>query len=273
MKNLKLTIEMLPKGAWNNDFSKTLPKKEWDIVRNNCYKRANHKCQICGFETDNLDAHEVWKFDTKKKTQTLKDIIGICSKCHGVKHIRNSQRLGYGEETKKHFINVNKCSELDYASHLTQAQMDFEEQNKIYRWKIVADLTKFGLNNATIKERNIPFVKSPYQDVDWNFLSYKEMKNLFEMERTANNLIGAPKVNYIEVDNYQGIITISSIYTNKIEWYLDGSKIKTKYNVIGEFVANLKVENLEGKELYFILLGDNGLTISKTFGLLPQEVL
>ena len=125
MKNFKLTIEMLPKGAWNNDFSKTLPKKEWDIVRNNCYERANHKCQICGFITDDLDAHEVWEFDMKSKTQTLKDIIGICSKCHGVKHIRNSQRLGYGEDAKKHFMKVNKCSELDYASHLAQAQNGF----------------------------------------------------------------------------------------------------------------------------------------------------
>ena len=230
MKDLKLTIEMLPKGAWNNDFSKTLPKKEWDIVRNACYKRANHRCQICGFVTDDLDAHEVWKFDIKNKTQTLKDILGICSKCHGVKHIRNSQRLGYGEDAKRHFMNVNKCSELDYASHLTQAQMDFEERNKIYRWKIVADLSKFGLENGTIKEKNIPFIENPYQNIDWNFLSYQKMKNLFEMKRTNNSLIGVPKVNYIEVDNYQGTITISSIYTNKIVWYLDNQKIKTKYN-------------------------------------------
>lgn len=27
MKDLKLTINMLPKGAWNNDFSNTLSKK------------------------------------------------------------------------------------------------------------------------------------------------------------------------------------------------------------------------------------------------------
>ena len=92
MDNLKLTIELLPKGAWNNDFSKTLPKKEWDILCDRCYKRANGVCQIRGYKTDDLDAHEVWEFDTKNKTQALKDIIGICSKCHGVKHIRNSQR-------------------------------------------------------------------------------------------------------------------------------------------------------------------------------------
>lgn len=272
MDNFKLTIELLPKGAWNNDFSRTLPKKEWDIIRSNCYKKAKHKCQICGITTDDLDAHEVWEFDVKNKTQILKDIIGICSKCHGVKHIRNSQRLGYGEDAKRHFMKVNKCSELDYASHLTQAQVDFEERNKVFRWKMVADLTKFGLKDATIKKRNIPFIENPYQDIDWDFLSCQKLKNLFEIKRINDNLIGAPKVNYIEVDNYQGAITISSIYTNKIEWYLDGIKIKTKYNVSGEFVITIKVENLKGKELFFILLGDNGQTISKTFELLPQEV-
>lgn len=41
MDNFKLTIELLPKGAWNNDFSRTLPKKEWDIIRSNCYKKVS----------------------------------------------------------------------------------------------------------------------------------------------------------------------------------------------------------------------------------------
>lgn len=250
MKDLKLTIEMLPKGAWNNDFSKTLPKKEWDILRNKCYERANNKCQICGFETDDLDAHEVWGFDTRKKTQTLKDIIGICSKCHGVKHIRNSQRLGYEQEAKTHFINVNKCSELEFASQLARAKIEFDELNKIYRWRLVADLSKFGLDNASVKEHNIPFIEDPYQNVNLNFLSYNEMKKLFKMKSTNDNLIGVPKVNDIEVDNYQGTITVSSLFANKIIWFLDGIKIKTKYNVIGEFVTSLKVENLNGKEIF-----------------------
>jgi len=275
MKDLKLTIELLPKGAWNNDFSKTLPKKEWDIVRNSCYNRANHKCQICGFETNDLDAHEVWEFDIKNKTQTLKDIIGICSKCHGVKHIRNSQRLGYGEDAKKHFMNVNKCNELEFASHLTQAQMNFEEQNKIYRWKIVTDLSKFGLKNPTIKEQNIPFIKSIYEDVDWAMMSFEDKKKLFQYYQSSppKYWINPPRVISIYVDNYQGIIEILCDDTNKIEWYLDKQKIKTKYNIISNFKTALKVENLNGKELTFALFGDGGKTISKTFELLSQEVI
>ncbi|MBR6778591.1 MAG: HNH endonuclease [Clostridia bacterium] len=273
MKDLKLKIELLPKGAWGNDFSRTLSKKDWDVLRKKCYERANHKCQICGFTTDDLDAHEVWNFDINTKTQTLIDIVALCSKCHGVKHIRNSQRLGYGENAKRHFMNVNNCNELEFASHLTKAQLDFEERNQIYRWKMVANLDKFGGEDIEIKQRNIPFIENSYQNIDWNFLSYKEMKNLFEIKRKNNNLISVPKINYIEVDNYQGTITISSLYTNKIEWYLDGFKIKTKFNIIGEFYTTLKVENLVGKDLNFILIGDNGQTVSKTFVLLPQEVL
>ena len=274
MKDLKLTIEILPKGAWNNDFSKTLPKKEWDIVRNACYKRASHRCQICGFAKDDLDAHEVWDFNIETKTQTLIDIVALCSKCHGVKHIRNSQRLGYEEDTKRHFINVNKCSELDYASHLIKAQMDFEERNKIYRWKIKADLRKFGLENATIKEKNIPYIQNPYESVDWN--DYDFIKNnhkmLFYIEKNDHYYL-EPKILSIDIDNYQGTIKIVSDNTNKIEWYVDNNKIKTKYNTVWKFSTMLNVQNLEGKALTFALFGEGGKTLSKTFELLPQEVL
>ena len=145
-----------------------------------------------------------------KNVRSMEFRIGICSKCHGVKHIRNSQRLGYAEEAKRHFINVNKCSELDYASHLTQAQMNFEEQNKIYRWKIVANLSRFGLKNPTIKERNIPFIKSIYEDVDWNdynFIKYNKNK-IFNIEK--NSLyFPEPKVLLIAIDK---LLLIQPVY-------------------------------------------------------------
>ena len=275
MKDLKLKIELLPKGAWGNDFSRTLSKKDWDKLRKSCYERANHKCQICGFVTEDLDAHEVWDFDIKTKNQTLVDIIALCSKCHGVKHIRNSQRLGYGENAKRHFMSVNNCNELEFASHLTKAQLDFEERNQIYRWKMVADLDKFGLKNATIKERIIPFINSMYKNVNWGTMLFEDKKKLFEYNKVSRPKywINPPRVISGEIDNYQGVIEVECDNVNKIEWYLDNIKIKTKYNVVGKFITKFKVEDLNGRELTFVLFGDGGKTFSKTFELLPQEVL
>ena len=268
MKNYKLTIDLLPKGAWRNDFSKTLPKKDWDTIRNKCYERAIHKCEICGYVTDDLDAHEVWNFNVENKTQTLLDILALCSRCHGVKHIRNSYRLGYGDDAKTHFMKVNNASELDFIAHLTEAEMKFEELNKVYRWNIVADLSKFGGKDIEFKQSYIPMIKSPYENIDFNTVNYANTKNLFTISKAENTtLIGTPKVTEINVDNYQGIITIKSLFTNKIEWFLDETKIKTKYNLAGLFTTEFSVKNLIGKQLYFKLTNSNGNIISKPFDL------
>ena len=274
MENLKLTINMLPKGAWNNDFSKTLSKKDWDKLRNFALKRANGKCEICAFETNNLDVHEEWDFNIEKKTQTLKQIVAICSKCHGVKHFKNSVRLGYGEEAQEHFMKVNNASEIGFASHLNKSLLEYNERNSVYRWKIVADLEKFGGNGIEIKQNNIPLIKNPYENINWNEYDYlkAEYKNLFSIKSKELYYL-EPIVLYIYVDNYQGTLTIVCENVNKIEWYLDDIKIKTKYNVVGLFTTELKVKTLIGKNLKFKLIGIGGETTSKNFEILPQEVL
>ena len=274
MKDLKLTINMLPKGAWNNDFSKTLSKKDWDKLRNFALKRANGKCEICGFETNNLDVHEEWDFNIEKKTQTLKQIVAICSKCHGVKHFKNSVRLGYGEKAQEHFMKVNNASEMEFASHLNKSLLEYNERNSVYRWKIVADLKKFGGSGIEIKQNNIPLIKNPYESINWN--EYDNLKakykNLFSIKSKKLYYL-EPTVLSISVDNYQGSITIVCENVNKIEWYLDDIKIKTKYNLVGIFNTKFQVKNLNGFILKFKLTGKGGETISKNFEILNQEVL
>lgn len=266
MKDFKLTIELLPKGAWNNDLSKTLAKKDWDTLRNFCYKKANHKCEICGYQTDDLDAHEVWEFDVDKKTQTLKNIIAICSKCHGVKHFKNSVRLGYGDKAKSHFLSINNCSEMEFANHLFESVLNYEKQNKIFRWKMIANLNNFGGKNISLKENIIPMIINPYENVSWDKATFSEMKSIFTiLKKEKNNFIGTPKITSIIVDNYQGTISVNALSTNKIEWILDDKKIKTKYNVSGNFCTQFSVKDLTGKSLHFKLINGNGCVISKDF--------
>lgn len=255
MKDLKLNIELLPKGTWGNDFSRTLAKKDWDVLRKVCYSKANHKCAICGFKTDDLDAHEVWDFDIETKTQTLKDIIAICSKCHGVKHIRNSQRLGFGENAKRHFMEVNKCNELEFAKHLAKAQIDFEERNKIYRWKMIADLEKFGGRNIQIKENFIPLIKSEYKQDELNSLK--------------NECNFTPRILDININNYEGTISVTCDKTNKIEWYDENfNLLDTKYNFGEKLYTNFSVKDLKCMYLKFKLTGMYGEKFSKKFYLI-----
>ena len=272
--NREELINMLPKGAWNNDFSKTLSKKDWDKLRQFALKRANGKCEICGFETNDLDVHEEWKFNTEKKTQTLKVIVAICSRCHGVKHFKNSVRLGYGEEAQKHFMKVNDASEMEFASHLNKALLEYNERNSVYRWKIIADLEKFGGSGIEVKQNNIPLIKNPYENVEWGDYDYLKTESSKLFLITNNELYySAPAICSINVDNYLGEITIICENVSRIEWYLDDIKVKTKYNVVGLFKTELKVKNLIGKNLKFKLIGTGGEAISKNFEILSQEVL
>ncbi len=139
-------------------------------------------------------------------------------------------------------------------------------------WKIIADLEKFVGCGIEVKQNNIPLIKNPYESVEWDKLSFDDMKNLFEIKRNEN-LIGSPKIVSIDVDNYQGIIQIKALFADRIEWYLDEKKIKTNYNTAGLFTTELKVKNLIGKYLKFKLIGIGGETISKYFEILSQEVL
>lgn len=139
MKKLVLTIDLLPKGAWDNNLSKTLPKRDWNLLRAITYEIANSKCTCCGRAGD-LEAHEIWDFDIPTKTQTLTDIVALCPACHGVKHFRNSQRIGYGEHAKAHFIRTNKCSAETFAEHYMEAQSQFDERNKVNSWEMKAPL-------------------------------------------------------------------------------------------------------------------------------------
>ena len=169
-------------------------------------------------------------------------------------------------------MKVNNASEMEFASHLNKSLLEYNERNSVYRWKIVADIEKIGGSGIEIKQNNIPLIKNPYENVEWDKLSFDDMKNLFEINRNEN-LIGSPKIVSIDVDNYQGAIQIKALFADRIEWYLDKIRIKTKYNTAGLFTTELKVKNLIGKYLKFKLIGIGGETISKIFEILPQEVL
>lgn len=268
MKDLKLTIDLLPKGAWGRDLSKTLPQKDWDKLREFCYKKANYHCEICGNSEEQLHAHEVWYFDIPKKTQTLTGIVALCSACHGVKHFRNSTRIGYGQHAKTHFIKINKCDEMTFVGHCYEAEVEFEERNKRLRWKMIVDLDKFGGKGIKFVERSIPFISDPYENIDWSDVDHAIKQNQIAERNAQIPYFIPPKICSIAVDNYEGMIFVSAEHTNKIEWLSGDNTVKTKYNVAGKFFTEFSVEDMPNNSIRFCLTGDGGKAYSQEFKLI-----
>jgi len=262
---MKLEIDMLPKGAWNNDLSKTLQKKDWDKIRKICYKRANGVCEICGEKTLDLNAHEIWSFDIAKREQKLLNIVAICNKCHGVIHFRNSVRKGYGEKAKEHFMSVNNCTENDFLNSLLIAKNKYEDRNSVYRWHIKANLKEVIGEEFEINERKIPFIVDPYANIDWRATHYDTQKRLFTIKENESSWYKAPYILSVEVDNYQGVITIEALHYNKIEWFLNGELIKTQHNMAGNRITSFSVEGLDFGELYYVIEGENSSVTSEKY--------
>lgn len=268
MSNLKLTIELIPKGAWGNNLRERLAGKEWDTLRNICYSKAKNRCAICGKEDSDLEAHEVWEFEINAQTQTLVDIIALCPACHGVKHIRNSERIGYGKHSKSHFIKTNNCSELMFGKHYAEAQFLFEERNEVLRWKLKADLASFGGEGFEIKEKEIPLIINPYEEVDMKTVKFTST-NITSKNDNVNSqsYLPLPKIYFITVNNYEGTINVDCGYTNKIQWLGEERILKTKYNIIGKFNTEFSVAHLTESSISFVLIGDGGETYSQCFKL------
>lgn len=139
---MKLEIEIMPTGAWNNNLRTALSKKAWDFIRKDAYERAHNKCSICGRPSTRLEAHERWSFDKERGVQKLEDVLAVCHACHSVIHIGRTQLLGFEDSAIKHFKRVNGCDYQGYIQALKKANEKSIELSTVGEWSL--DLTWLG---------------------------------------------------------------------------------------------------------------------------------
>lgn len=158
-KKLILELEPIPESTWGQSLAQILPQSIWDTVRKDVYKEANYQCATCGAINVVVHAHEVWKYDDKRKVQKLVDIRCTCEDCHNINHMgrtiamahKGKLPMDYIEQLKNHFCTVNNCSMDDYSHHSIEVNrislkrskkkysIDwgmFEPQKIIERWKV-----------------------------------------------------------------------------------------------------------------------------------------
>lgn len=106
---------MLPRNLFNENIRAKVSTEQWNLIRYDCYRRANYKCEICGITRNEnstviFHCHENWVFDYKKKWAKIDKLMCLCSKCHHCIHFGYSisqRNIKYSLELVEHWAVVN----------------------------------------------------------------------------------------------------------------------------------------------------------------------
>lgn len=188
MKKIKLTVELIPTTSFYKNVRSILPKKEWDRLRKKSYQKAKNKCQICGDVGTNqgykhkLECHEIWEYK-KDGTQLLKELVSLCPRCHQVKHIGRSMKVGLRKKVIAHMMKVNNWTEKETLTYIGYAFQEHKLRSKI-KWKInLSVLTeKYGVKKTLINES---MRKKP--KINKNLTYKKKKKKKLKKKRPSKN--------------------------------------------------------------------------------------
>lgn len=137
-KDFLLQPKALPTTVHYQNLRKLLPKSVWDKIRNQVYESANHQCELCGVKR-RLEAHEIWNFDFNHKTQTLQNIVALCSNCHRIQHanllkLHSDKGIVDIEKVVKHFNNLSN-ERITTSEFLSRVQKFCEKYEGI-EWEL-----------------------------------------------------------------------------------------------------------------------------------------
>lgn len=137
----KLTIELVPRTSFYTNVRSNVSANVWNIIRKDCYAKANYRCEICNGIGQNqgykwsVECHEIWNYDDTTNVQKLVGLIALCPKCHMVKHIGLTQIKGKMDIAIKHFMSVNKCSKSDALNYISGSFKIWEKRSN-KEWKL-----------------------------------------------------------------------------------------------------------------------------------------
>lgn len=146
LKDLRLTIELVPRPCWYSNMRTNIPRSAWDKLRKQVYAQYNYHCGMCQVENVTLHCHEIWQYDDTLHIQKLNGFNALCEMCHHCKHMGHAGILASEgkldlNKVIEHFMRVNQCSREEYDEHSKEAWSMWAERNK-YTW--VTDLGEYA---------------------------------------------------------------------------------------------------------------------------------
>ena len=141
-----LLPDMLPTTAFESNLRTVLKPEEWDRLRRFCYQSAGNTCVACGSRGEpHVEAHEAWRFDTERGTQSLSGLLCLCPTCHKAKHLGFAQRIGRLPQVLNRLMWLNDWDDRSLETELEKVQARQVALSK-YTWTLdLSFLRKYGV--------------------------------------------------------------------------------------------------------------------------------
>jgi hypothetical protein len=152
MKELKLTIELVPNTSWYINVRSNVPSSQWIKLRDHCFNKAGYKCEICKEtgpqqgQTHVAECHEEFTFDDDLHTQTLTRLIALCPNCHKTKHPGLAQIKGEMPIVYKQLEKINGMDYDEINKYLDACFLLWKKRSK-HKWTLNIDYIKTYLES------------------------------------------------------------------------------------------------------------------------------
>ncbi len=168
----RLGIQIFAPMTNGQNLHRALSAPEWKALSNLIIKRANHKCEICGYQGDirRLVCHEVWKIDSRRHVQKLVRLKALCSLCHNAVHYKRAvgiANMDY-DNAFEQICRVNNWTKSTARAYIKRTDALSKNLPKNFLYTVdMSHVTKYGFRpRVPVSFDTEEIVKATWENVD-----------------------------------------------------------------------------------------------------------
>lgn len=145
-----LYVDLVPSSSWAQNARSLLSAAQWKRVSLIVKIRCKAICESCGAPEQiknkcYIEAHERWQYDLASSTQTLRRLVGLCSRCHRATHFGFAAARGLDRQALKQLEKVNTWTPLVAQSHVKEAFATWRLRSAI-KWSVDVSFLSVFIN-------------------------------------------------------------------------------------------------------------------------------
>ena len=121
-----LFVDLIPASCWFTNVRSCVSARDWDRLRTLVYGRVGNRCEACGAGVHRehqvwLEAHERWDYHHTSRTQRLRRLVCLCTRCHQATHFGYAEITGRAAQALAQLCAVNHWTRADAEAHIAAA--------------------------------------------------------------------------------------------------------------------------------------------------------